>query len=91
MKRLWVYMHAALACAAWLMILLALTRALLDSTSNINRDPVFTIIAVLLTIGHASSATYLMRRIREEILVVRCGRAHTIDRTEVSSQKRSSV
>lgn len=67
MKRLWVYVHAAMASMAWIFILIALALALLDPKSGLNQDPVFAAIAICVAVGHLSSASYLVRRIREEI------------------------
>jgi len=67
MKTLWIYLHAGIAWAAWLCILMALTMALLDAYSGIRQDPVYAAIAVCLAIGHLSGGSYLWRRVRDEI------------------------
>ena len=67
MKTLWIYFHASIASIAWLFILLALCLALLDANAGIQQDPVFTVIGVLLALGHLSGGIYLVHGIREEI------------------------
>ncbi|SCK27810.1 hypothetical protein VAR608DRAFT_2301 [Variovorax sp. HW608] len=67
MKTLWIYFHASVASITWLFILLALSLALLDANAGIQQDPVFTVIGVLLMLGHLSGGTYLMHCIREEV------------------------
>jgi hypothetical protein len=66
-KTLWIYVHAFVASITWLLILLALSLTLLDANATINHDPVFTVIAVLLTLGHLSGGIYLAHSVRDEI------------------------
>ena len=67
MKTLWIYVHASVASITWLFILLALSLAMLDANADINRDPVFTVIGVLLMLGHLSGGIYLAHSVRDEI------------------------
>ncbi|MEJ8810812.1 hypothetical protein WKW77_07010 [Variovorax ureilyticus] len=71
MKTLWIYVHAIVASIAWLFILLALCLALLDANAGLQQDPAFISIGILLTLGHLSGGTYLMRRVREEVRATR--------------------
>ena len=68
MKTVWIYVHASIASTAWLFVLLTWCLSLLDLRSNLHQDPVFTVIAIFMTLGHLSIGSYLARRIREEIL-----------------------
>lgn len=76
MKRLWIYVHAAIASMAWIFVLLALALALLDPKSALNQDPLFAAIAIFVAVGHLSSASYLVRRIREEIFQTKRAGSH---------------
>jgi hypothetical protein len=66
-KTVWIYVHACLASLAWIFILMAWSMALMDPRSGINQDPVFATIAIVVALGHLSSGSYLVRRIRDEI------------------------
>lgn len=71
MKKLLLYLLAAVASLAWVFIILALSLALLDPRSSIRQDPVLVSIAVLVFIGHLGSGSYLVRSIRDDILQAR--------------------
>ncbi|MBB3181970.1 hypothetical protein [Variovorax sp. Sphag1AA] len=73
MKTLWIYVHASIASLAWLFILVALSFALLDASAGIREDPVFSVISIVLALGHLSGGLYLVHCIREEIREARHG------------------
>ena len=71
MKTLWTWVHAAIALAAWLFVLVVLSLGLLTAKSAIHEDTTYVLIVLFVVIGHLSGASYLVRRIRDDFRATR--------------------
>jgi hypothetical protein len=91
MKTLWIYLHAGIASAAWLCILMALSMALMDAKSSLHQDPVYATIAVCLAIGHLSAGSYLWHRVRDELRATRRKPAETAQDRRVDGMQSASL
>jgi len=67
MKKLWTYAHATIALFAWAFILLALSLAVMNARAAIDDDMAYAVIVSFVAIGHLSGASYLVRRIRDDV------------------------
>ncbi|MEJ8856892.1 hypothetical protein WKW79_20115 [Variovorax robiniae] len=71
MKTLWTWVHAVVALIAWLFILVVLSLGLLTAQSSIHEDTTYVLIVLFVVIGHLSAASYLVRRIRDDLRAAR--------------------